>query len=154
MTVIAWDGRTLAADKRGSNYGLRFQCTKLFRAGDDALLGVHGSLCEGVALVDWYRAGADPKTHPKPADKEDTTYLLVIHRDGRIGRVESNGQEVFVEEKFWAEGVGRDFALAAMHLGLDARSAVEFAARFLTGCGDGCDTLTFDEPAKAFAPPL
>ncbi len=144
MTVLAWDGKTLAADKRGTTYGLNFTCTKLFRVGPDMLVGVHGELCRGLELVDWVRSGKDPQRHPKQ-DKDDATYLLIIHRGGRIERIESNGYGVTVEEKQFAEGSGRDFAIAGMHLGLNAAEAVALAAKFTSSCGNGVDTLCFDD---------
>jgi hypothetical protein len=146
MTVLAWDGRTLAADKRGNIYGLNFTCTKLFRVGPDMLVGVHGELCRGLQLVDWVRSGKDPQLHPHQ-DKDDATFLLIIHRGGRIERVESTGFGITIEDKQWADGSGRDFAIAGMHLGLSAEDAVALASRFTNSCGNGVDTLCFDDEA-------
>ena len=41
-------------------------------------------------------------------------------------------------------GHGRDFTLAAMHLGHDARTAVEVACALDAFCGCGIDTLTLE----------
>jgi ATP-dependent protease HslVU (ClpYQ) peptidase subunit len=53
-----------------------------------------------------------------------------------------------VEDPFIAFGAGRDYAMAAMHLGCDAHRAVEVACVFDTGCGMGIDTLELDQQEK------
>lgn len=57
-----------------------------------------------------------------------------------------------VEDKFTATGCGRDYALAAMFLGHDARAAVEVACALDAHCGNGIDTLELlAEPLRAAA---
>jgi ATP-dependent protease HslVU (ClpYQ) peptidase subunit len=45
------------------------------------------------------------------------------------------------EDKFIAWGAGRDYALAAMHLGKNSREAVEVACALDNTCGMGIDIL-------------
>ncbi|MEL4402914.1 hypothetical protein AAEJ42_22005, partial [Shewanella algae] len=54
-----------------------------------------------------------------------------------------------VEDAFCAIGSGRDYAMAVMALGHGAARAIEIAARFDPGTGNGCDTLAFAEAAAA-----
>ena len=98
-----------------------------------------------MALLDWFRAGRDPAKHPKQ-EGDSATYMLAIHRSGKVERIESNGYGVVVEEPQFAEGSGRDFAMAALALGHDARTAVALAIRLTGSCGNGVDTLTFESP--------
>jgi ATP-dependent protease HslVU (ClpYQ) peptidase subunit len=49
-----------------------------------------------------------------------------------------------IEDRFTAMGCGRDYALAAMYLGHDARRAVEVACAIDVNCGCGIDTLELE----------
>ncbi len=147
MTVIAWDGKTLAADKRGENAGFTFAMRKIFRVGD-RLIGFAGSAGRIGEFLAWFEAGADPKTYPenKFGDGDSSVWMVAIRRDGTIEKYEESGYPIIVEGRQFASGSGRDYATAAMYLGLDAKSAVEVACKFENGCGNGVDTLTFEVP--------
>jgi hypothetical protein len=145
VTVIAWDGRTLAADKRAIKYGLAYTCRKIFRVGD-RLVGIIGDAGRGSELVHWLESGGALATYPELRDKEQPAYLICIERDGRVLNYETSPHPYTVEDAFWADGEGRDVAIAAMAMGLDARAAVELTCRFISSCGNGVDTLSFDAP--------
>lgn len=56
MTVIAWDGQTLAADKRAvSGGGIARTVTKIMRH-DDALLAITGDWDAGAEMRAWLTA--------------------------------------------------------------------------------------------------
>lgn len=143
MTVIAWDGHTLAADKRAIAVGMVYRVSKIVRRGD-MLIGVAGHLGHGTAVCAWLTNGRDPGKYP-PAEKDDRSYCLVVHRSGLVELFEGTGYPIIVEGPQHAIGSGRDFAMAAMYLGCDARRAVEVACNLSTDCGNGIDTLNFDE---------
>ena len=42
MTTIAWDGKTLAADRQAAQNGMRFAKTKVAAAADGGICGVAG----------------------------------------------------------------------------------------------------------------
>lgn len=142
MTVVAWDGVTLAADKRGTNGSTTYPVTKVFRAGD-RLVGFAGQADRMGEFRAWFDAGADPRTFP-PNTGDGASYFVAIRGDRTIERYESTGWPIIVEAPYFACGDGRDYALAAMHLGCDAQRAVEIACHFDAGCGNGIDTLTFE----------
>lgn len=144
MTVIAWDGKTLAADKRAENGGYVYSVTKIFDCGD-ALIGVCGHLAHGLAMLGWWKDGRHPLMFPVGND-EDWATLLVVHRSGLVERYESRPRPFPVEARFHATGSGRDFALMAMHLGYDAQAAVQLACELSADCGNGIDTLHFNTP--------
>lgn len=140
MSVIAWDGRTLAADKRVSLGTLICTTTKISRVGD-ALCAYAGDAAGGEEVLAWFCNGAKPSDFPATQrDRENWSGLLVI-RNGQILKYEHSPYPVRLEDKFFAIGSGRDFALAAMHLGHDARTAVEVAIALDSGCGNGIDTM-------------
>lgn len=147
MTVIAWDGKTLAADKMANFSGLKGTVTKI-RAARDALLFVSGDFDAATNLYAWYEAGAILEAWPKfQEDKDAWMPLHAVKRDGSIWRYERRPYPFLIEEKKFAVGSGRDFALAAMHMGADAVEAVKVACQFDPGCGLGIDTLTLGDLA-------
>lgn len=141
MTVIAWDGATLAADKRAvSGGGIARTCTKIVRHGE-YLLGIIGDWDCGAEMREWFKAGAQPADFPAKA-REDKSTLIVIHPDGRIGTYACGPFPILIEAERCAWGSGRDYAEAAMYLGRNAAQAVEIACVFQTDCGNGVDLLT------------
>lgn len=140
MTILAWDGKTLAADKRGLNNGLGRTVTKIYRVGED-IVGFAGDMVVGLEMLEWARGGYLPEEMPEvQLDEETTCFFLVINKDG-VRVYERGVQPIRFEDKFFACGTGRDYALAAMHLGCDAAKAVEVACVFEASCGNGIDTL-------------
>ncbi|HCZ49097.1 MAG TPA: hypothetical protein DCZ11_08840 [Gammaproteobacteria bacterium] len=143
MTVIAWDGKTLAADKRTCSGTLIGVTTKIRRLRGH-LCGVTGQLDFGEQMFAWFDAGADPEGFPQSQrDKDDWAGLVAIDLSGRILRYERTPYPLVVEQQKAAWGSGRDFALCAMvRFGVSAREAVEIASMFDCGCGNGVDELT------------
>lgn len=140
MTVIAWDGQTLAADKRAvSGGGIARTVTKITRH-DDALLAITGDWDVGAEMRAWWMAGADPKAFP-PQAREDKASLIVIQRQ-QISHYASGPIPMVIESQRCAWGSGRDYAEAAMYLGHSAAKGVEVACQFQTDCGNGVDCLT------------
>ncbi|WOB06523.1 hypothetical protein [Piscinibacter gummiphilus] len=141
MTTIAWDGRrkTLAADKRATSGTVVRTVTKIHRIGSD-LVGISGNLAHGMALLDWARAGYVAKEFPSPSKGDDDAYLVRVTRDAEVFRYE--GPHAFkVEDEFFTTGSGSDYAMAALHMGLTARQAIELASRLEPGTGNGVDVL-------------
>lgn len=143
MTVIAWDGNTLAADKQSSNAGYNGGTVTKIHRWDGGLCGFAGDLDVGVQMVEWLRSGALPENYPRLQSLEsgNSANFLVIHNDGRIARYERTPVPMWFENPMQAMGGGRDYALAAMYLGGSARQAVEVAIALDTGCGNGIDEL-------------
>lgn len=144
MTVIAWDGKTLAADKR-ANYGdMICTVTKIFRVGD-LLVGGAGDVSFVLAMVDWIRKGRVPLDFPNAQiSKDDWQPVLVIEADGTPSLYERTPFPARYEQSNIAIGSGREFARAAMHLGKTAVEAVQCACDLNSGCGNGIDVLTLE----------
>lgn len=140
MTVIAWDGKTLAADKLANFGGLSRTVTKIRRIGD-LLVAASGTTWGAAEAFAWVERGRKPEDFPAVLrDKDDWVPLLVVEA-GRIWLYERGPHRTEVEDRLFAMGNGRDFALAAMYLKADARMAVEVASHFCPDCGLGVDTL-------------
>lgn len=141
MTVIAWDGRTLAADKRNGYGTMIGTVTKVYRYGD-LLVGGAGDGCFISAMREWVKAGRDPDKFPAhQGSKDDWCPIMVIEADGSCLIYERSPYPTRLEQRFMAIGSGREYAMAAMHLGKTAAEAVEVASALDSACGNGVDTL-------------
>lgn len=142
MTVIAWDGKTLAADKRAIPGGGICHVTTKIQRHSNSLLAITGSWDVGCEMREWWKSGAEPEKFPAKA-REDTATLIVFRADA-ILIFNSGPYPMPLELKQCAFGSGRDFATAAMHLGCNSERAVEVACKFQSDCGNGIDTLELE----------
>ena len=136
MSIVAWDGTTLAADKMAICSGAMLPATKIKRAGD-IVLAWTGGLSFGIALADWYIRGADRRDWPEFQKTDDWCRLIVF--DKEIFFFEQSPYAIPVEGSFYAWGSGRDFALASLYLGNTAVKAVAVASALCDSCGLGVD---------------
>lgn len=142
MTCVAWDGKTLAADRRITYGGTIAEITKIFKIYG-LLVGGAGEFPFVLAMVEWVRGGRVAEQFPESQrNKDDWQPLIVIELDGTSSLYERTPFPVCYESKFIAIGSGREYARAAMHLGKTAREAVEVACALDVNCGSGIDTLT------------
>ena len=142
MTIIAWDGKTLAADKRAVNNGLQRTTTKIFRLADGSLFGACGDLSFCLQMKNWIADGMQSEKFPASQRDKDDWQVCVLVKDGVLHLFERTPEPIIFEDAFYACGSGRDFAIAAMHCGKSAREAVEIASIYDVGCGNGIDELT------------
>lgn len=144
MTVIAWDGKTLAADKLACNGSTKSTTTKIFRH-DDCLLAVTGNLSIGMEMVNWARSGYKPEEYPASnRNLNEGCSLIKIEPNGDVWKYESAPFPFKLEGRFLAFGSGDECAYVAMHCGATAAEAVAATSLFNTGCGNGIDTLEFE----------
>lgn len=141
MSVIAWDGLVLAADKQATVVGLRKTVTKIFKHNGE-LFYSDGDFGKFLEVMDWYKAGADPEKYPTIARDVNASPLNVIKAGGKIYVYDQSPIPFLIEDRFAAAGTGRDYAIAAMSLGYSSKAAVEIACKFDIYCGMGIDTLT------------
>ena len=143
MTCIAFDGVTLAADKRAC-YGTTITTVTKIRRIGDLLVGGAGESSFIGAMLDWIEKGRDPATLPKTqADKDDWQPVLVIEADGTTSLYERTAHPIRHEQQHIAIGSGREYAMAAMYLGCTAKDAVAVAIALDSTCGNGIDTLEY-----------
>ena len=150
MTVIAWDGKTLAADKRatyGNGARTVTKIRKIRAPGSDAwvLAAIAGDGAIGEEVLAWLVSGADPAKYPAlQRDKDRGASVMLVYGPGVVHEYTASPHPLIYEDALVAIGCGRDFAIAAMHCGKTAREAVEIACLYDTGCGNGVDTLALD----------
>lgn len=147
MTVVCWDGTTLAADRMVCLDGYSYAVTKVHRIDRDTIVGCSGGISDALQFVQWLRAGSGDVGQLTGKLKFNA---LVVKRttDGlQLLRYESGGVAIPMHDEQHAMGVGGDYAAAAMHLGCNARRAVEVACALCELCGHGVDTMTLDDAA-------
>lgn len=143
MTVVAFDGKTLAADKMSCSAGYGHTVTKVHRLRDGGLAAFAGDGDGAMALLAWLNGARNPAEYP-PEQKDNDTSAFVVRPDGSRTSYGKTPHFQVIEDEFYAMGHGRDFALAAMHCGKTAREAVELTCRLDVFCGNGIDCLTLD----------
>lgn len=147
MTTIAWDGVTLASDKRVSCAEGVKVITKIKKSKTGALMGLCGDGRMLKAAMDWYENGAAPGELPKiSGDKYNSSTefnLIVIQKGGEVWCYDSCAYPIVYDEGAYAFGSGGPYARAAMALGYNAVDAVEFASRFDHATGNGVDCISF-----------
>ncbi len=149
MTVIAWDGTTLAADKLSNYRGIRGTVTKIWRLSDGRLFGGSGDFGAVIGLKDHLDKGA-----PLPvsqSDKDDWALAMLVERDGGVYIYERWANRFRIENPFYAIGSGAEYAMGAMGAGVSAARAVEIASERCTTCGGGVDILQLS-PSVMFDP--
>lgn len=143
MTTIAWDGKTLSADKMAANHGYPHKVTKIHKHNGELIFGA-GDLDYLVSVINWYKNGANIENYPQFQTTDQGIAFHVINKEGLVMRYERTPYPFIIEEKIHACGSGRDYALAAMYMGADSAKAIEVASLFDINTGLGVDTLTLE----------
>jgi len=137
MTVIAWDGKTLAADKQSVSNGKRSLAQKII-IEKGIIFAISGCIEHFQPLREWYLNGCDVEKYPKFQTTDSWSRLVVVENKVCYW-FESQPYKVQVLDEFTAFGSGRDYALGAMAMGADAEKAVLIANMFDIDCGFGVD---------------
>lgn len=140
MSVIAWDGKTLAVDRQLTCADIRLTGTKCRKLANGEVVAWTGGIEYGMILARWYEQGADPLKWPA-FQRTDEWSRLIVCQPSQVVEFEKEPEPQLVEEPFCAWGSGRDFAMGAMAMGATARRAVEVACRFNIHCGMGVDVF-------------
>lgn len=147
MTVLAWDGATLSADKMTTVSGTIFKCTKIER-NEDCLLGFAGDSDLGFALLHWWKFDRYRTDHkdsfPQGKDKDNWARLLVVRADRKLELYERFAIPIIFEPQQFAIGSGMDYAMAIMSQGSSSREAVRVCNELDPHCGLGIDTLALE----------
>jgi ATP-dependent protease HslVU (ClpYQ) peptidase subunit len=138
MTTIAWDGRTLAADRQSTWGGTPTKTRKIFRAinddGREVIYGCAGLAHECTAYTRWINGEIK---EPKLTDIS----IMSIDCKGQIWHTNQTMLWTLIKVKQWAIGSGCDYALGAMASGKSAVEAIIIASKLDVNTGLGVDTL-------------
>lgn len=149
MSIVAYDGKVLAADRQAMNGDLPFETRKIIRLENGDIIAWTGSTDGGLAMKYWYEQGCNREEFPScQRDKDIWSRLIVvpyhqhqIDRQSRLRYYEQGPDPIFLYESFMAWGSGRDVAMGALAMGATASKAVEIACRYNVYCGMGIDVI-------------
>jgi hypothetical protein len=147
MTTIAFDGKTLAADRCSWSAGVRRKVRKVFKVQRDGqvfLVALSGDAGFALAVLAWMRGGARPDPAFFHAPTEFSRVCAVAVDERRQVHTLSNALhwESFRERQF-AHGAGQEFAWGALEAGASAAQAVRIAIKRSDYAGFGVDTVRF-----------
>ena len=145
MTVIAWDGKTLAADRLATSGGyIKGGATKIFRLDRGSLVGLSGGYDCCMALFDWLCGPRNPADWPAAAQSsvEWARAMEIWPGTGSVLFHERHPHALIIKMSYYAIGAGAECAVGAMAMGASAKQAVEIAIQFINCCGGDVDTLT------------
>lgn len=150
MTVIAWDGKTLAADGRitldgditSDTFNKIHKLTGMEYLGDELLvIGFSGAVVDLLKLIEYLKTEVY-----LTSEIEHSIHAIVV---GRKYLYETNHDSGFMirypKKDKLATGSGRPFAQSALSLGLDAKAAVQHAMKHNVFCGGKVTTWTSKE---------
>ena len=141
MTVIAWDGEFMVADRKVSMPSHSFASTKIFIV-PDGIVGCAGDNNRCEELTEWFMNG-------RPADKfpagkgsgpaADKAKALFVSNDYEIFLYLDSSRPTKVDQTYMAIGSGAAPAMVAMHLEHSAIVAVKAVNTIVNTCGMGYD---------------
>lgn len=145
MTTIAWDGKTMAADRQMTLGSMRHANTqsKLHIGtyhGMPALFAGAGTKVYSAAVIEWLLLGMPDERKPEMPESPDSFTVFVVTELGLHLFVDSLRAIPLGVTKY-AIGTGEDYARGAMAAGASAKRAVEIACEFDINSGMGVDVL-------------
>jgi hypothetical protein len=140
MTVIAWDGKTVASDRQGTCGDIISSRTKLSRLPSGTIVVCAGDSDRCLAVKRWYEDGAKKEEWPKAQEGNDWARMIVFE-DGKVYEYNQEPFGILCEDPYMAWGSGSMFALGAMAMGANAVQAVEAASKHCATCGMGVDSF-------------
>lgn len=151
MTTIAWDGTTLAVDRQATTEGnFRYAVNKMQDLSDERgprLFTSCGDQGLNHSVAAWLRAGKPEAAKPVVEEKTQFTGTLVELSAGKPRITMITKHLVFIEcdaSEPYSDGSGHEYAIMAMHLGVDAVNAVWHTMQFDTTTGLGIDWARLD----------
>lgn len=132
MTVVVWDGRSLAVDSHSSDGKAKTPATKVWLHRGCVRLTGAGHLASILEVKDWYERGGEVDEYPKCQQGPRQCVFIVMDRQA-AWRFESSPHAIEMTGPF-AYGAGAEFAYGALHMGATAEQAVEAAITYSPYC--------------------
>ena len=142
MTIVVWDGETLATDCAATDGAAKWQTTKAWYAqvaGQLVVLSGAGPVQTILSMREWYKRGAIPDELPQAQTSPHWCHFIVVTSEGLL-RYEQGPYPIEHGRNKCAFGEGKDFAYGAMAMGATAAEAVAVCNDFSPSCGLGVNT--------------
>ena len=147
MTVIAWDGKTLATDRMANDGSQKWESSKAWYSKrykeDECIITGTGLLAHIIQMKAWYIQGGDVDSfRDLPCNRVaySTSQLIVVRREGLY--VFEGHHPVLRKEEFCAFGDGKEIAMGALAMGATAKQAVLICNDFSLHCGKGVELFS------------
>lgn len=141
MTCIAWDSKSLAADRKMTG-GQVQNVSKITRLPGGALLAGCGYYDHLVEVGMWLQNGGHEADKPNLSHEDDQSTFLLIEKNAKAYWLTWPWlRSVEIAEPFIAFGSGGDYAMGAMAMGAGAKRAVSIACQLDPNCGKGIDVV-------------
>ena len=141
MTVIAWDGKTLATDRMANDGSQKWESSKAWYGMSKDKEGSNHYRCWTAhyirKLSEWYQKGMEdimPDVAPSQAK------LIVVKKDGLYEL--SYKMLLPYDAPYCAFGDGKEIALGALAMGATASQAVNICNEHSLQCGKGVELFT------------
>lgn len=145
MTVVVWDGASLATDRAATDGVAKWKTEKAWyhreESGGTVILSGAGPLATILAMREWYKGGALPAVMPALQLSLQWCHFLVVTPSG-LYRFERSAHPIHHGFDPCAFGNGREFAFGALAMGATAERAVEICNQFVPSCGQGVAVFT------------
>lgn len=146
MTTIAFDGKTVAADRQVTVGGTPVKApfpkiTRVTYRGVKSIVGFTcGNVCHVMPVIEWIKNECPMDDAPDIHNEGKDFSLMLVNADGVFYSSESLILVPLGMVK-WAVGSGSDFALGAMAAGANAKRAVTLTMGLDVSTGMGIDVL-------------
>lgn len=140
MTVIVWDGKTMAADRMLSFGSVHLIATKIHKS-HGYLFGASGDSDHSAEIIAWFRDHLAGVERSYPTDLDCT--MLAVSPSGEAMIFCRKEFPIFVSAPV-AIGSGVEVALTAMKLGKTAKEAAQIACELCPTCGCGVDAIDLE----------
>ena len=141
MTVIAWDGKTLATDRMANDGSQKWESSKAWygMSKEKEVVIITGvkDLVVVLALQEWYQQ-CMPDIMPDVAPSQ--AKLIVVKKDGLYEL--SYKMLLPHTSPYSAFGDGKEIALGALAMGATASQAVNICNEHSLQCGKGVELFT------------
>ena len=140
MTVIVWDGKTLATDRMANDGSQKWESSKAWysknKDNEVCIVSGVGLLSYIKQLSDWYLKGMQ---EPVPTIPHGMAQLVVVKADGLY---ELHYNKLIKRNPPCAFGDAKDMAMGALGMGATSQQAVEVCNNNALQCGKGVELYT------------
>lgn len=142
MSVVAWDGKWLAANTTSISSGLKTKTIKtrcVEKNGKTAIIYAWvGDISVGRMLAEWHEKSKRSQDFPS-VDKDDGATLIIVSRHMCSQLSSHQPSMVPIDGAFESWGSGFQVAMGAMYMGASPMNAVRAANSLITTCGGGIE---------------
>jgi len=139
MSVIVWDGLSLAVDNGATDGFSMWEADKVWVHKGEFLTGT-GTVSTILEMRDWYKNGSNSLLFPFAQRIPESMCNFIVVNEAGLHRYERTHVPIDHGFKICAFGQGKDFAYGALAMGATAEQAATIANKFSVHCGMGVST--------------